>query len=138
MAWSVATCVLGETAPTGGLYTPAQAARGQQVYGQMCAACHLTTLKGERDAPALVGAAFVQKWEAFTLGEMYELIEATMPKDRPDSMTSAMVVDVMAYILAQNGYSAGEQELSPQMDLLGRILLGDVERGVGVDHEVEE
>lgn len=123
-AWSVATCVVAGKTPSEGVYTVAQAIRGEQVYGQACAACRLPTLKGERDAPGLVGDAFVQKWDAFTLGEMYELIKATMPKDRPDSLTPPMVADVMAYILAQNGYSAGDTELPPQIDSLGDLRLG--------------
>ena len=40
------------------VYTQMQAATGSQVYGEVCAACHLLGLQGSSEAPELAGPKF--------------------------------------------------------------------------------
>ncbi len=46
-----------------GVFTDAQAARGQGVYRQQCASCHGNSLEGAQ-APPLVADGFVSRWQS--------------------------------------------------------------------------
>ncbi|MGH8257825.1 MAG: c-type cytochrome, partial [Steroidobacteraceae bacterium] len=51
-----------------GVYTNAQATRGEQLYTQHCVECHEPNLQGNGEAPALVGGQFVSDFDGETLG----------------------------------------------------------------------
>ncbi len=101
-----------------GVYTPAQAARGKEVYEKICINCHAPTMTGGQQGPALVGEEFVAKWDGFTLGEIFERIKTTMPQSDPGTLTAQMVADVLGYILQYARYAPGTAELPPKMDKL--------------------
>jgi mono/diheme cytochrome c family protein len=83
-------------------YTPAQAARGQQVYAAHCAACHGKNMQGnEDDAPALVGERFDSHWRK-RLPALFEKISRAMPADDPGTLTGPQAIDVTAAILQAN------------------------------------
>ena len=63
-----------------GVFTDAQAARGQALYGKRCASCHGDALKGAQ-APPLVGDVFVSHWQTQPLSELVNKIRNTMPAD---------------------------------------------------------
>ncbi len=101
-----------------GVYTEAQAARGKETYEQNCSFCHLSDLTGEGFAPALVEDTFTQRWTDGNLGELYTIVKATMPQDKPDSLTEVQYAGIVAYILKVNKYPAGQQELRPDLAAL--------------------
>src|SRR5216117_1123685 len=70
-----------------GVYTPAQATRGQAIYTQQCASCHGDTLGG-RLAPALAGEDFIANWGKQPLSELFSKIKNTMPRDSAGKLTS--------------------------------------------------
>src|SRR5437667_1863164 len=63
---------------TEGVYSVAQAARGQQLYKAQCAACHGNALEGA-SGPPLAGDSFLSNWSARSLQNLNDKIQKTMP-----------------------------------------------------------
>ena len=105
-----------------GVYTAAQADRGQAVYARHCARCHGDDLGGTSAYP-LAGEGFMEHWEQHTLGRLYRQIRDTMPRGEAPSVDHSDKRDAMAYLLHQNGFPAGSAELSPDDDQLATILI---------------
>ena len=102
--------VLGE-----GLYTAAQASRGETVFVRSCAACHSQIegqVAGQSPAPSLIGEAFRSRWAGLPLSNLFDVIRQTMPDGAPNSLGLGEYEDVTAYVLQLNGYSAGSQQLT--------------------------
>jgi cytochrome c len=95
------------------VYSDAQAERGKAAYEKDCAFCHLSDLAGQGFAPPLIEDTFKQRWEDGTLNDLYVVIKATMPQDKPDSLTADAYADIVAFLLKSNKYPAGPQELKP-------------------------
>lgn len=86
-----------------GVYTAAQAARGEQTYMNICVACHPP---GTYTAPA-----FRDKWNGSPLSELFGFISNSMPKQEPASLTPDEYAEVVAYLLKINGAPPGKTEL---------------------------
>lgn len=102
-----------------GVYTKFQAEAGAKVYSQYCAGCHGAKLQGGA-GPALSGDSFAKRWESGgkTADDLYSIIHTQMPKNAPGSLKEEQYLDVLAYILQENGYKAGGKALSSK-DLKG-------------------
>lgn len=61
-----------------GVFTSAQASRGEQTYMSICVSCHP---KGTYTAPA-----FREKWNGSPLSELYGFVSTSMPKLEPGSL----------------------------------------------------
>jgi mono/diheme cytochrome c family protein len=94
-----------------GVYSDAQAARGQALYDKQCASCHGQGLKGLA-APPLAGDAFAATWQGQPLSELAGKIQKTMPADEPNKMSAAEATDLVALILKTSGFPAGRTELA--------------------------
>jgi mono/diheme cytochrome c family protein len=94
-----------------GVYTAAQAERGRLVFENHCSECHHADLSGG-EGPALIGASFMVKWEMQSVERLFHKIRDTMPEVGSSDVTEAQKVDVVAYILQQNGFPAGTAELA--------------------------
>src|SRR5437879_8264292 len=95
-----------------GVYTADQALRGKSGYDGVCARCHGMPLTGsEGNGPALKGGAFLAHWDKDTLGSLYVKIRDTMPRDTPGTLTDEVKLDILTYVLQQNGYPAGAKVL---------------------------
>ena len=106
-----------------GIYTAAQADRGQAAYVQNCAACHGATLGGTGEAPPIAGAEFVATWNGLSLGELYDRIRTTMPFDRPGQLSRDSYADVLAFVLKYNGFPAGGAELDKRSEMLAAVRI---------------
>ena len=109
-----------------GVYTEAQADRGRGHYRAICGYCHRDDLSGggsEAGAPALRGPFFLNQWRGRPLVDLFVTIGTTMPQQDPDSLRAQVVIDVVSYLLKQNGMPAGGTELPPRLDPLRAILL---------------
>jgi len=106
-----------------GVYTDDQARRGQRVYEQECAECHLDNLMGDGTAPALIGRSFFFRWGDLSVGDMVVAIRTTMPEGAPASLSPAGYVDISAYLLEKNTVPSGDTELPTDMDDLGDITI---------------
>ena len=103
-----------------GVFSNAQAGRGQMVYATQCASCHGNALQGSQ-APPLSGEAFVGKWQTQPLSELANKIRNTMPADAPGKLTAQQTVDVVAHILKTGGFPAGAAELASTTTTLNQI-----------------
>lgn len=103
-----------------GVFTAAQAARGQAMYDKQCATCHGAALEGAQ-GPPLVGSAFVNVWARQPLSELANKIRFTMPADAAGTLTPPQATELVAAILAKGGFPAGGAELSADATALGRI-----------------
>jgi mono/diheme cytochrome c family protein len=92
------------------LYTADQAKAGADVFSQNCAMCHGEDLSGAA-GPALVGQAFANAGNKYTIGSVFTEVAQQMPAGQPASLTHEQYEDVFAYILQQNGYPAGSAKL---------------------------
>jgi mono/diheme cytochrome c family protein len=106
-----------------GVYTDAQAKRGEGVANKSCVSCHGAELAGGEAGPTLVGLEFLGNWNSLSLGDFYDRIHATMPADAPGSLSPSDTADIMAYVLKLNKYPAGQKELSSDMAALGQIKI---------------
>lgn len=112
-----------------GVYTADQALRGKSGYDGVCARCHGVPLTGsEGNGPALKGPAFLTHWDKDTLGSLYVKIRDTMPRDTPGTLTDEVKLQILTYVLQQNGYPAGSKELPLEVSALDEI--GVQQRGV--------
>lgn len=109
-----------------GVYTKEQAQRGQPLYKQYCANCHGEMLEGIEMAPALTGGEFIDNWAGQTIGDLYERIRATMPRDKPGRLSREVNADITAYILSFDQFPAGNTELSHDTQELKQIRIDAV------------
>ena len=98
-----------------GVFTDAQAARGETLYAQRCAGCHGPALAGAQ-APSLAGEEFVAKWRMEPLSALFIKIRYTMPPAATAPLTSEQGVDLVAHILKANALPAGKTDL-PAADM---------------------
>ena len=103
-----------------GVYTAAQAKRGEALYRTHCAACHGEALGGLEAAPALVGDVFSSTWEGAPLADLFERTRATMPQNKPGSLSRPQNADILAFMLQAGKFPAGATELDGQA--IGDIL----------------
>jgi mono/diheme cytochrome c family protein len=117
--WAVLTIALGAQAPKtsvkAGVYTAAQADRGQALYRSKCASCHAPN----RFTDDLFYSSFAGK----PLWEMFDVISDTMPEDDPGGMKKEEYADVIAYLLKLNKFPAGDAELPTDKDALSAITM---------------
>ena len=94
-----------------GVYTAAQAARGQAAYSAACSSCHRDDLSGPF-SEVLKGERFMNNWQEQTLFSLFNLMATTMPQLSPGSLKPATFVDIVSYVLQVNGFPAGPNELT--------------------------
>lgn len=104
-----------------GVFTTEQAERGAGVYAQRCGACHGAALNGTGEAPALIGGEFVSHWDTMTLGDLYDRVRTTMPQNDPQSLSREEYADVLAFLLKNNGFPAGQKPLDRRSEVLATI-----------------
>jgi S-disulfanyl-L-cysteine oxidoreductase SoxD len=94
-----------------GVYTDVQARRGAAAYDSACGRCHRGDLGGG-DGPALKDDRFNRTFAGQDLKHLYTRIATTMPRGAPGSMADSVYLDILAYIVRENGFPAGPQDLS--------------------------
>ena len=101
-----------------GVFTEAQASRGEAAYGRSCAACHKEDLLGSGTAPALAGAEFFRRWNESTVDDVVQTMRGSMPQEAPGSLDAKVYVDIMTYLLKASGSPTGSSELTADRDRL--------------------
>ena len=117
------TCVIAGQTQTvwSGVYTEAQAYRGEKVADTTCIGCHGSGLNGGDSGPKLVGDVFLANWSRQSVAELFDWIREAMPSDAPGTLSKEETAAVLAYILKLNKMPAGKQALSSERDELSRI-----------------
>jgi alcohol dehydrogenase (cytochrome c) len=100
------------TGSAAGVYTSAQAERGQAAFGQYCVECHHATLRGSAHGPALADPGFRAKWSGQTTGDLVTYIRTQMATTVPPGTGPDVFVDLAAYVLQANGAAAGDEPLA--------------------------
>ena len=104
-----------------GVYSEAQSERGKANFlAGRCGGCHKLDLTGDR-GPALKGDDFLAHWDNGSLVALFDKIRETMPPNAPNETTDDAKIDIVAYLLKQNGYPVGKSELRADSDSLGII-----------------
>ena len=117
----------GKRSVNNGVYTEAQAKRGEQIFNGVgrCYECHLRNLQGDaqRKGKPLAGPDFLSDWTDKSVDDLFYKVQYTMPTDIRGSGTLPVeqVADLVAFLLQRNGYSAGFQELGTDRGQLKMI-----------------
>lgn len=93
------------------LFTASQAKQGAAKFADNCAQCHGDTLEGMA-GPALKGPNFASEKSAFKVSDIFTILVNNMPATQPGSLAHDDYVQIMAFLLQQNGYPAGNSELT--------------------------
>ncbi|TAM57303.1 MAG: transporter substrate-binding domain-containing protein [Rhodanobacter sp.] len=104
------------------LFTVAQADNGKQKYKENCAMCHGPALEG-RAGPALTGANFASPQSKFSVSDIFAILTQNMPSTAPASLGHVDYVEIMAFMLQQNGYPAGKKALSYDEAMRSKVPL---------------
>ena len=93
------------------LYTEAQAQQGKPIFANSCAVCHGDNLQG-KSGPAIAGSAFLKRTRTlnWSIDNLRSVVENTMPRSNPGSLSKKQYADVLAYLLAANCYPAGNKK----------------------------
>ena len=107
-----------------GVYSAEQVARGRKSYEAQCADCHGDELQGDgKKSPALKGAEFLKSWKTKSVHRLVDATWRTMPPEEPRTLSKELCADVTAFILAENGYPAGNAELKHNASDLRQIVI---------------
>jgi len=120
------TCAIAAQAQTSvwsGVYTEAQAFRGEKVADTTCIGCHGPGLDGGDSGPKLVGDAFLANWSTQPVSELFDWIRQAMPPDAAGTLSKEEAAAVVAYILKQNKMPAGKQALPSESEELRGIQI---------------
>ncbi|HEY7338802.1 MAG TPA: cytochrome c [Bryobacteraceae bacterium] len=113
-----------------GVYTAAQADRGKSAYETSCVNCHNHDLAGSVRAPALRGDKFMLDWQNGSVNALFSKIRFSMPATYPETVSDEVKLDIVAYLLQQNGFPAGSAELkmdAEQLDAIQIVKKGNTE-----------
>lgn len=86
-----------------GVYTEAQATRGEKAAQQNCGICHTSS--------EWSNSMFMSAWSGRPIRELHSRIRATMPFDQPGRLSAQQYADIVAYMLKLNKVPAGKNEL---------------------------
>src|SRR5215470_8539831 len=113
-----------KTSQQDGIYTDAQAARGQAVYDKKCASCHGLRLEGG-SATALSGGKFADRWGRGdkSVDDLYYITRTQMPYGAGNTLSKQQYIDTVAYMLKSNGYKGGARELPADPAVLKQIKI---------------
>ena len=95
-----------------GVYTTGQVEAGQAAYESNCATCH--NVKTYEDMWA--------GWEGRTVENLWYFLIAEMPADNPGSLLDEEYTNIVAIILSEMGFPAGDTPLTPNNGM-DQILL---------------
>ncbi len=93
------------------LYTADQATAGQAVFQTNCAVCHGPKLEG-RAGPALKGLTFATPAAHFSVSDVFKIVSQNMPAPAPGTLPQEDYVNIMSFLLQQNGYPAGSTPMT--------------------------
>lgn len=105
----------GQKTTLSGIYTAAQATKGEEIYFTFCVSCHPT--------PTYTGPAFKLHWQGKPLSELYDWVSEKMPKNDPGTLSPKESVQAIAYILQLNKLPTGAAELTTDRAALTKIVI---------------
>jgi len=100
----------------GGWYSVDQAAAGAKLFEVSCSGCHGAKLQGI-SGPALTGVTWQQRFGGAKLLTVWGEIKGPMAEYAGATFTTQQSLDILAYLLQQNGLAAGTQPLADTREL---------------------
>ncbi len=97
-----------------GVFTEDQVEAGRKVWENVCSECHPMDI---------FGPDYMIGWEGATAGELFELIQATMPYESPGILADKEYLDVMVFLFSLNGVRPGEEELPADATQLHEVTI---------------
>ncbi len=91
-----------------GIFTLAQADRGEALFISTCSECH--------DSADWTETGFRGRWEDQSVYQLWYYVNERMPYDDPWSLSRQQTTDVLTYIFKLNELPAGEDELATDDD----------------------
>jgi len=105
-------------------FTEEQVQQGKSIYVKNCQDCHGSTLdNGEFGGAPLRGSYFRQHWGSGDVAGLFGYMSTLMPPDRPGQLSPKSYVDLTAFLLSNNGYAAGTEELTDDPDAQGKMTM---------------
>ncbi|MXY23176.1 MAG: PQQ-binding-like beta-propeller repeat protein, partial [Acidobacteria bacterium] len=101
-----------------GAFTAEQAAAGWSVYARRCGECHGTGLMGLSHGPPLRGVDFLNGWAGRTTDELFAYVRDEMPPGLGGSLSDAVYLNLVAYMLDVNGAREGGTALTADAGVL--------------------
>ena len=97
-----------------GIFTKAQADGAKKQYDKICADCHAFTVAAKKKPKDLTlgDEPFLETWTGRPVVDLVNVIVLTMPNDGSAVVTEAEALDLVAYMLQQNGFPAGSKPLT--------------------------
>ena len=105
-----------------GVFAAEQAERGAELFTARCSGCHGAELGGGF-GPQL--APLGSHWAGQTLGSLFRFVSSNMPYDNPGSLTQEQYLDVISFVLARNGYPAGDTAMTADTAVIDAVLLDE-------------
>jgi mono/diheme cytochrome c family protein len=109
------TAPVATRAASTGVFTEAQARRGEQLFNQACSKCHNVTDH--------TGTSFTAKWSSNSLGDIFDQV-STMPPASPGGLNPDGYANLVAFFLSKSGYTPGREELPADRNALKGIRVG--------------
>jgi mono/diheme cytochrome c family protein len=106
-----------------GIFSEAQAFRGEKVADTACIGCHGAGLEGGDSGPRLVGGNFLSAWQGKPVGELFDWTLKTMPENAPGTLKEEDVAAVVAYMFQRNDMPAGKQDMPAGREALAGITI---------------
>ncbi len=103
-------------------FSEQQVRDGEAVYRQHCQVCHGSTLNNGQFAPPITGIFFQRSWNGKSLGELARLTYNEMPPGGGRSLRIQDYIASLAFILEANGFEAGTEPMSTNLDALDEII----------------
>ena len=125
LAATVPFMAMAQSASAPSFFTADQAARGEAAYDHSCLACHGEHLDdGDFGGPPLRGSYFRNHWGGGDVAAPFAFMKTAMPPDNPGSLTDGEYAAILAFILQNNGYKPGVDELPTDPDAQKKLKLG--------------
>ena len=91
-----------------GIFTVAQADRGEALFQSTCSECH--------DSADWTETGFKGRWEDQSVYQLWYYVNERMPYDNPWSLSRQETTDILTYIFQLNGLPTGDAELATDDD----------------------
>ena len=105
-----------------GVFSPAQATRGQRLFEGVCVACH--------EPAQFTASPFLDQYDGKSVDTLFRWLQENMPEDAPGQLRPAQYADVISYIFSLNGFPPGEEDLPTSRSRLREIRI-EVAGGAG-------
>ena len=111
-------------------FTAEQASAGLEAYGREdCLRCHGVSLTGVvniRDGalgegPALIGVNFGNRWFSGSVTNLFRYTFRNMPPDGAGGLPDEVYIQILAYVLFENGFSPGQTPMPMDEELLRQM-----------------